>query len=260
MHNLVKLANDGNPNTQEDSAVYYLGGAGRRHAFPNSKSFFSWYCDFSGVKVVSTADLASIPLGKNITYRAGHKMVKFRTDNKVYAVTKGGVLRWVTTEALAISFYGNTWNKMIDDVEDTFYTNYVFGDDIKVASDFNATTAVTSVSNPSDSMSIIGYTESAASATAPVCAPKDSDGDGLTDEDETNIYLTNPLKKDTDCDGFDDYTEISTGDDETADTDGDGLTDGKEKKLGTDPYKKDTDGDWYSDGVEVSTGHDPLKK
>ena len=55
---------------------------------------------FPGVKIVSAADLASIPLGKNVTYRAGHNMLKFRTDNKVYAVTKGGVLRWVKTGSI----------------------------------------------------------------------------------------------------------------------------------------------------------------
>ncbi len=239
VHNLVKLKDDGNSTTQEDSAVYYLGGDGRRHAFPNSKSFFSWYCDFSGVKIVSAADLASIPLGKNVTYRAGHNMVKFRTDNKVYAVTKGGVLRWVKTEALAIALYGNTWNKMIDDVEDTFYTNYVFGTDISATTDFSASTAIVSVSHPSDSMSITGYTESEVSSSAPVCSVKDTDNDGLSDADEA-------------VNG----TKVSV-----ADTDGDGLKDGEEvNKYGTNPLKKDTDGDGYSDGVEVKAGKDPLKK
>ena len=48
---------------------------------------------------------------------------------------------------------------MIDDVDDTFYTNYAFGTDIAATVDFNATTALVSVSNPSDSMSITSYSK-----------------------------------------------------------------------------------------------------
>jgi len=66
----------------------------------------------------------------------------------------------------------------------------------------------------------------------------DTDGDGLTDADEANIYGTDPL---------------------LADTDGDGLSDGNEVNInGTDPLLADTDGDGASDGLEISQGTDPL--
>ena len=39
-------------------------------------------------------------------------------------------------------------------------------------------------------------------------AVKDSDADGLTDQAESEIYLTNPKEADTDIDGVDDGTEI----------------------------------------------------
>ncbi|MCR4278612.1 MAG: hypothetical protein NUV81_01770, partial [bacterium] len=151
-HNLVKLPDDGNVATQEDSAVYYLGSDGRRHAFPNSKSYFTWYAGFSGVKTISPTDIAGIPLGANVTYKPGEKMVKFITDPKTYAVDKGGSLRWVTTEDLATQLYGLSWNTMIDDINDAFYTNYSFGLDISVSSDFNPTEVEATVSFPSDSM------------------------------------------------------------------------------------------------------------
>ncbi len=45
--------------------------------------------------------------------------------------------------------------------------------------------------------------------TLPVAgAVKDSDADGLTDQAELEIYLTNPSEADTDIDGIDDSTEI----------------------------------------------------
>ena len=87
---LVKLPNDGNAATQEDSAVYYYGSDCKRHAFPNDKVYFTWYADFSAVTVTSLPALSSMPLGKNVTYRPGVKMVKFLTVDKVYVVAKTG--------------------------------------------------------------------------------------------------------------------------------------------------------------------------
>ena len=68
--------------------------------------------------------------------------------------------------------------------------------------------------------------------------PVDSDGDGLTDEEEVNTYKTDPLVEDTDGDGRSDFEEVN-GDPATnptlADTDGDGFDDGFEVVEGADP-------------------------
>ena len=121
-------------------AVYYYGADGKRHPFPNSKAYFTWYADFNAVQSVDAAALGAIPLGKNVTYRPGIRMVKFQTLNNVYAVSKGGVLRWVTSEAVARGLYGDDWNKKIDDIADTFFTNYAFGADIVSANGYVAAT------------------------------------------------------------------------------------------------------------------------
>src|SRR5215207_3144549 len=66
----------------------------------------------------------------------------------------------------------------------------------------------------------------------------DTDGDGVADSDEINVYGTDPY---------------------TWDTDGDGPSDGEELFVtGTDPLVWDTDGDGVSDGEEVAAGTDPL--
>lgn len=44
---------------------------------------------------------------------------------------------------------------------------------------------------------------------------KDTDGDGLSDWDELNLYKTSPYLKDTDSDTFDDKQEIESGNDPT---------------------------------------------
>ena len=90
-------------------------------------------------------------------------------------------------------------------------------------------------------------------------SPLDSDGDGLTDDDELHRYKTNPGVADTDGDGLTDGEEVKLGTDPlSVDTDGDGLSDTTEVLgIGTSPHKPDTDGDGLSDGVEVGMDSDP---
>ena len=119
-------------------AVYYVGADELRYVFPNDKIFFSWYSDFSGVTTVSDAELASFRIGGNATYRPGVRLVKIQSDPKVYAVAKGGVLRWVKTEAAAAAIFGSGWSKLVDDLSDSFFVNYTVGPDIASASDYDA--------------------------------------------------------------------------------------------------------------------------
>jgi len=67
-------------------------------------------------------------------------------------------------------------------------------------------------------------------------AAVDTDGDGLSDTQESQIG-TNP---------------------NIADSDGDTLNDGAEVQAGTDPLNVDTDGDGVNDNVEIAAGTDPL--
>jgi outer membrane protein OmpA-like peptidoglycan-associated protein len=91
----------------------------------------------------------------------------------------------------------------------------------------------------------------------------DSDGDNLTDREELFTYNTSPNNPDTDGDGLSDGSEsiIHSTDGLLADSDFDGLGDGDEiKKYGTQPTRYDTDGDRLGDGTEVKeTRTDPLK-
>jgi len=118
-------------------AVYYHGSDGKRHAFPNGKTYFTWYADFAGVQTVTSSFMAGLPLGTNVPYRPGVKMVKFVTLDKVYAVGLGGELRWVTTEEVARTLYGQDWNAQIDDIADAFFLDYRFGADIAAASEYD---------------------------------------------------------------------------------------------------------------------------
>lgn len=120
-------------------AVYYYAKDGKRHAFPNDKVYFTWFANFNDVKTVSSDDMAKLALGKNVTYRPGVKMVKFTTVAFVYAISKGGVLRLIKTEADASAIYGSDWNKKIDDISDAFFSSYSYGADITPAAPYNVT-------------------------------------------------------------------------------------------------------------------------
>lgn len=138
--------------SSENSAVYYYGTDGKRHGFPNERVYKSWYIDFSGVKTISASELADLTLGKNVTYKPGVKMIKLQTVPKVYAIGRGGVLRWVQSEELARSLYGADWNKKIDDVSDALFTDYMEGSVISSASDFSPSGETASVSLIDDNM------------------------------------------------------------------------------------------------------------
>ena len=89
---------------------------------------------------------------------------------------------------------------------------------------------------------------------------RDSDGDGIIDEDEINIYGTNPFLADTDGDGLDDNQEIRVYDTNATnpDTDGDCLLDSFEiLNYETNATNPDTDRDSVTDGIEIySYGRD----
>ncbi|HPA25893.1 MAG TPA: hypothetical protein PLK76_04005 [bacterium] len=110
--------------TNACKSVYYLDGNGKRYVFPNEKTYYSWYKDFSEVKSISQEKMYTYEIGGNVTMRPGTYLIKLTTDPKVYAVEPGGKLRWLESEEVATKLYGVSWYKKIVDVSDGFFTNY----------------------------------------------------------------------------------------------------------------------------------------
>lgn len=91
---------------------------------------------------------------------------------------------------------------------------------------------------------------------------KDTDGDGLDDNEEIRITGTDPCLVDTDGDGLSDRDEVERRTNPLlADTDGDGMPDGWEAANGFDPRSVDSESDADSDGLsnllEWRCGTDP---
>jgi len=128
------------------TAVYYFGADGKKYLFPTSSIYSSWYSDFSAIKKVSDAEIASKPLGGNVTVRPGKlvQIVSMDTpwrvmDAKVYAVGQGGVLRWVKNAAVAQAIFGANWARTIVPLPEVFSSNYTFGTDVDTTADYNLT-------------------------------------------------------------------------------------------------------------------------
>jgi hypothetical protein len=118
-------------------AVYFYAADGKRYVFPDEKTYFSWYADFSGVINISDAELAAMPIGGNVRYRPGTRLIKITTDPKVYAVGANGALRWLTDETIARTLYGADWAKQVNDLSDAFFINYPQGSAITNAADYD---------------------------------------------------------------------------------------------------------------------------
>lgn len=128
------------------TAVYYYAENGRRYIFPTVATYSSWFSDFSSIKTISDAELASVPTTGNVTVRPGKlvQIVSMDTpwrvmDPKVYAVSLGGTLRWIKTADVAQAIFGANWEKQIIAVPEVFSTNYGFGSDISSVADYNLT-------------------------------------------------------------------------------------------------------------------------
>lgn len=117
----------------ESDTVYYCGRNGKRYAFQNSRTYFSWYEDFNGVQEVTPESLGAVPFGGVVTYKPGVRLVKLQTVPKVYAVSRNGLLRWVESAEIAEELFGPDWASHVDDLSDAFFPAYRVGESVSGA-------------------------------------------------------------------------------------------------------------------------------
>ncbi len=117
--------------TTDSAAVYFLDSENIRHAYPVQSVWESYFGeDFSNVEIITTDTLAGYSLGRNVPFKTG-TLMKLPTVPKVYKVEDGAVKRWVTTEAVARSQFGDNWDSLIRLIPDSFISDYTNGADIQ---------------------------------------------------------------------------------------------------------------------------------
>lgn len=169
-------------------AVYYVQ-YGTRYAFPSEKTYFTWYTDFSQVQTITDAELASYPLGGNITYRPGTRMLKMVSDPKVYAVD-GKNLRPIASESVAREIFGVDWARQVDDLPEPFFTNYTVGASVTAASDYIPAALLasyTDIGSFTPPSAILGAQDTAPEPASIISAPTPTPN---TTTEEANALLT----------------------------------------------------------------------
>ncbi|MDD4289813.1 MAG: FN3 associated domain-containing protein [Patescibacteria group bacterium] len=117
--------------TSDISTVYFVDDNKVRHAYPSEAIWRSYFDkDFSFVDTTSTQDLYSYPLGKNVPFKSG-TLIKIPSVPKVYLVGDNGLIQWIKTEATAIRLYGENWAKLVKDLNEAFFGDYITGEDIE---------------------------------------------------------------------------------------------------------------------------------
>ncbi|MCC7357536.1 hypothetical protein IT408_03450 [Candidatus Uhrbacteria bacterium] len=158
----------------KDPTVYFFSNNGKRYSFPNLSVYQSWYPTGATITQITDQQLSNMPLGGNITYKPGMALVKITTNPKVYAVSKGGVLRWIASEELARALYGSDWNKKVFDVADVLFVNYTIGTPITQAKDYDKNLEAGSVITPGDS--VPGMPSSIPVGVIPIVSPEPKTG------------------------------------------------------------------------------------
>jgi hypothetical protein len=115
----------------QESYVYFHNQDGNRYVFLPPSAVTSWYPDAATrVRSSTIQELSAMPLAGSIEYKPGVRLLKFASDPKVYAVSRYGVLRWITSEGIANALYGQDWKTYVDEVSVADFPVYRFGSPI----------------------------------------------------------------------------------------------------------------------------------
>lgn len=111
----------------DSQTVYFLDINNIRHSYTNEKIWYSYFNnDFSFVKTVTPEQMASFQLGQNVPFKSG-QLIKIPSVPKVYKIEDAGTIRWLKTEETAKRLYGNNWNKLIYDLDESSFGDYSEG-------------------------------------------------------------------------------------------------------------------------------------
>ncbi len=126
-------------------AVYWYANNGKRYVFPNDRTFYTWFSpyDFRFVNRISDMELAAIPVGGNVTYRPGSRLIKLQTDPQIFVVDSFNKIRRIESEAVAAALYGSHWRNLVDDVPDAFFVNYDLGTPLSSPAGFRPVSPLT---------------------------------------------------------------------------------------------------------------------
>ena len=103
--------------------VYYVGTDLKKHLFSNRVTFGTWYDNFTGLKKLTSDEFQSVALGNDVIARAG-VLVKMEDSNQIYAMTTGGKLCKITSDAAGKALFGTNYASTANFIQTAFAQNY----------------------------------------------------------------------------------------------------------------------------------------
>ena len=114
------------------NAVYLLNENRARLYFPSSDVYHTWFENFTGVTEIAPTCVDNIPLpGRppyGVNYRPGSRWVKLRVSPSVYVIEPGNRLARLGSEEVARQLYGEDWRRLVRDLSDELWPNFVAED------------------------------------------------------------------------------------------------------------------------------------
>lgn len=123
---------------ESPTPLYWYAQDSRRYVFPTERTLTTWFPDsLPQIYQLENQELQHISIGGNVTYKPGVRLVKLATDPKIFAIEKGGIMRWIKSESVLEKLYGKNWQEKVDILPDPFFVNYSSGPDIETVEDHN---------------------------------------------------------------------------------------------------------------------------
>lgn len=120
------------------AAVYFVSGDDVKHLFPNYETFLSWFGTVKpAITRVAENALARYADGDPVTVRPGSMLIRFEGSGRIYAVSGGSVLRYVTTPQIATGLYGSRWGAKIISMVGGAVKDYAVGGSIQNVRDYS---------------------------------------------------------------------------------------------------------------------------
>ena len=121
----------------ENGSIYYFAADGKRYIFPTEETYASWFGAYEPDRVMSLNEMQEIPLGGNVTVRPG-SLITTPSDPNIYLVREGAIISPVD-ESVLKEIYGDDFESRDINLPNYYFTNYSYGEPIKVLKDYPLT-------------------------------------------------------------------------------------------------------------------------
>ncbi|HLD28407.1 MAG TPA: S8 family serine peptidase, partial [Patescibacteria group bacterium] len=118
--------------TAESNSVYFIDNKNKRHLFPQSNIFWSWYrgtWEDQNIEILSVEQFGDLKAGDNVIVRPGTNLIKFKNSSRIYGVSTSGKIHLVS-EINAKMLYGDDYKDRLILVQNAFEANYERGSDL----------------------------------------------------------------------------------------------------------------------------------